>query len=105
MVKKLPIIQENQVQFLDWEDPLEKGMATHPNIFLPEEFHAERSLVGPWGRKEWDTIEQLTLSFSHVSYLFRLGNKVKEFKYLTISIKYVTTKCILFPFHFTVWLG
>ena len=22
-------MQETQVQFLDWEDPLEKGMATH----------------------------------------------------------------------------
>ena len=29
MVKRLPTIQETQVQFLDWEDPLEKEMATH----------------------------------------------------------------------------
>ena len=79
-------------------------MATHPNIFLPEEFHGQRSLAGPWGRKEWDTIARLTLSLSHVSYLYRLGNKVREFQYLTISIKYATTKCVLFPFHFTVWL-
>ena len=27
-VKRLPTIQETQVQFLGWEDPLEKGMAT-----------------------------------------------------------------------------
>ena len=26
MVKNLPVMQ---VRFLDWEDPLEKGMATH----------------------------------------------------------------------------
>ena len=25
-------MQETQVQSLDWEDPLEKGMATHSNI-------------------------------------------------------------------------
>ena len=24
--------QETQVQFLDWEDPLEEGMATHSSI-------------------------------------------------------------------------
>ena len=29
MVKNLPVIQETQVQFLDGEDPLEKGMATY----------------------------------------------------------------------------
>ena len=32
MVKNLPAMQENQVQSLGWEDPLEKGMATHFNI-------------------------------------------------------------------------
>ena len=29
MVKNLPAMQEAQVQSLGWEDPLEKGMATH----------------------------------------------------------------------------
>ena len=28
-VKSLPAMQEIQVRFLGWEDPLEKGMATH----------------------------------------------------------------------------
>ena len=32
MVKNLPAMQEIQVQSLGWEDPLEKGMATHFNI-------------------------------------------------------------------------
>ena len=31
MVKNLPVIQETQAQSLGWEDPLEKGMATHSN--------------------------------------------------------------------------
>ena len=31
-VKNLPAMQETQVQFLGWEDPLEKGMATHSSI-------------------------------------------------------------------------
>ena len=32
MVKNLPALQETWVQFLGWEDPLEKGMATHSSI-------------------------------------------------------------------------
>ena len=31
MVKNLPAM-ETRVQFLDWEDPLEKGMATYSSI-------------------------------------------------------------------------
>ena len=29
MVKDLPVMQETWVRSLGWEDPLEKGMATH----------------------------------------------------------------------------
>ena len=32
MVKNLPAMQETWVHFLDWEDPLEEGMATQPSI-------------------------------------------------------------------------
>ena len=32
MVKNLLALQETQVQPLGWEDPLEKGMATHSSI-------------------------------------------------------------------------
>ena len=32
MVKNLPAMQETQIQSLGWEDPLEKGMATHSSI-------------------------------------------------------------------------
>ena len=31
-VKNLPAMGETWVQSLDWEDPLEKGMATHSSI-------------------------------------------------------------------------
>ena len=35
-----------------------------PLVFLPEEFHGQRSLAGysPWGHKESDATELLTLS-------------------------------------------
>ena len=60
-------MQETQVQSLGWEDPLEKGMATHFSI-LSGEFHGQRSLVGysPWGRKESHMTERLTLSLSFI---------------------------------------
>ena len=33
-VKNLPTVQEPWVQFLGWEDPLEKGKATHSSILV-----------------------------------------------------------------------
>ena len=36
MVKNLPAMKETQVQSLDREDPLEKGMATHASILAWE---------------------------------------------------------------------
>ena len=58
MVKNLPVMQETWVQFLDWEDPLEEGMATHFSI-LAWRLHGQRSLAGysPWGQKESGTTE------------------------------------------------
>ena len=32
LVKKPPAVQETWVQSLGWEDPMEKGKATHSNI-------------------------------------------------------------------------
>ena len=32
MVKNLPVMPETQVRSLGWEDPLEKGVATHSSI-------------------------------------------------------------------------
>ena len=32
IVKNLPAMQETQVRFLGWEDPLEKGKATYTSI-------------------------------------------------------------------------
>ena len=36
MVKNLPAMLETQVQFLGWENPLEKRMATHSSILTWE---------------------------------------------------------------------
>ena len=32
MVKNVPVMQETWVRSLGWEDPLQKGMATHSSI-------------------------------------------------------------------------
>ena len=52
-------MQETWVQALGWEDPLEKGMATHSSILA---WRMPRTVYSPWGRKELDTSEQLSLS-------------------------------------------
>ena len=44
--------QETQVQSLDWEDPLEKEMATHIRILAGKRSWTEElSGCSPWGRK------------------------------------------------------
>ena len=59
LVKNLSAMQGTQIQSLSQEDPLQKGMATHSSILawrIP--------WTVPWGGKELDMIEQLSLSVS-----------------------------------------
>ena len=51
-VKRLPAMWETWVQSLCWEDPLEKGNATHSSIL------AWRI---PWSREESDTTERFSM--------------------------------------------
>ena len=53
-VKNLLEMWETWVQSLGWEDPLEKGMATHSSILAWRMLGTERSLAGysPWSCKE-----------------------------------------------------
>ena len=55
-----PHAEDASVQSLDWEDPLERAWLPTP-VFLPEESHGQKSLVGysPWGREESHMTEQL----------------------------------------------
>ena len=71
MVKRLPTMQETQVQSLVWEDLLEEEMATHSSI-LAWKIHGQQSLVGysRWNCKESDMTEQLhCLSFKTILFL------------------------------------
>ena len=49
-----------------------------PPVFLPGEFHGQRSLAGytPWGHKELDMTEQLTLHYYY--YLTRNARRVPQ---------------------------
>ena len=59
LVKNLPAMRETWVRSLGWEDPLEKEKATSSLVLSwPGEFHG---LYSPWGRKELDMTEQLSL--------------------------------------------
>ena len=58
-IKNLPAMWETWVQSLGWEDPLEKGMATHSSIFawrIPMD-------RGAW----WATVHVITKSWTHLS--------------------------------------
>ena len=65
MVKNLPAMQETPVWSLGQEDALEKGMAIRSSV-LAWEFHGQRTLVdySPWGCKQSDATEWLTLWLS-----------------------------------------
>ena len=54
MVKNPPAMKETWVQSLAWEDPLEKGMATHPSI-LAWRIHMDK---GAW----WATVHGVAKS-------------------------------------------
>ena len=63
-VKNLPAIQESWVH--PWVRKIPWRRAWQPTpVYLPGEFHGQRSLVGysPWGPKELDTTEQLHFTF------------------------------------------
>ena len=55
MVNNLPAMQETQVQFLGWEDPLKKEMAAHSNILVLVILWTEESggLQSMGSQKNW----------------------------------------------------
>ena len=61
-VKNLPAMWETQVLSLGRGDPLEKGMATHSSILAWRiSWTEEPGGYSPWGLKESDTTQRLTL--------------------------------------------
>ena len=67
MVKNLPVMWETWVLSLGWEDPLEKGMATHSSILawmIPMDRGAWWATVHG-AHKESDTTERLSTTYLH----------------------------------------
>ena len=75
MVKNLPVMWENWVLSLGWEDPMENEMAIHFSIL------AWRIPWSSRAHKESDTIEQLTHIVMFVNY-----NSINLKKYLLLKI-------------------
>ena len=67
MVKNPPAMRETWIQSLGWEEPLEKGMATHSSILAWRIPWTEEpgGLHSSWGCKESDTTERLSLGPSY----------------------------------------
>ena len=63
LVKNPPTMRETWVRSLSWEDPLEKGKATHSSI-LAGELQGLYSPKNPNSHKESDTTKRLSLSLS-----------------------------------------
>ena len=92
MVKHLPAIQETQVWFLGWEDPLEKEMQSTPVLFSGK-FRGRRSLVGysAWGRKESATAER---DFTSLTLNFIVPGIIFHFFFYLILPKYVSCSAV-----------
>ena len=54
LVKNPPAMSETWHQSLCWEDPLEKGKATHSSILA---WRIQARIYSPWGCKESGTAE------------------------------------------------
>ena len=71
MVKNLPAVWETQVRSLGQKIPWKRTCPPTP-VFLPGEFHGQRSLVAynPWDHKESDTTKWLTLRLAGIEKLY-----------------------------------
>ena len=58
MVKNLPAMQETWVRSLGWEDPLEKGKATHSSIL---------AWKIPWTEEPGTTVHGVAKSWTQLS--------------------------------------
>ena len=80
-------MQETWVQSLGQEDPLEKGMATHAGIFLPGEFHGQRSLVG---------YKSMGLQRVRYDLATKQQSNVTKFKFLLLTARQINKSKVKF---------
>ena len=101
MVENLPAVQETWRR--EWQPT---------PVFLPGEFHGQRRLAGysPWGPKESDTTERLTLSpyFSSASGFIVSSSVLWVFLFFSLKFSWPSRKHLqpwtFFSFLIQVWL-
>ena len=98
IVKNLPAMWETQVWSLGWKDLWRREWLPTP-VFLPGEFHGQRSLVGysPWGCKESDMTEWLTHTHSSSTFSFFLRKLHSIFLTVAAPIYMPTNNAGRFP--------
>ena len=89
MVKSLPVMQETWVRKIPWRREWLPIL-----VFLPGEFHGQRSLAGysPWGCKVLDMTERLyfTLYINNLRYaddITLMAESEEELKSLLMKVK------------------
>ena len=93
-VKHLLATQETRVQFLGWEDPLEKEMPTQSSILawrIP--WTEEPGRVSPGGCKSWTWLSDFTTTLPTCMYLAE--HPVLETIYNPVKI---VKKAVLYPY-------
>ena len=105
-------VQESWVQSLGQEDPWRREWLPPP-VFLPGEFHGQRNLAGysPWGCKESDTTQRLSLTHScNLTFfvnLFIKGSKLGKYSFFFpsyIGKNLVLPYCVFLFYEFALLL-
>ena len=83
MVKNLPVMQEMQVRFLGWEDPLEKGVVPHSRILawrIPwtEEPDRLQFMALQRAGHDWATKTTWSVQFSSVKHISTVEQPVSR---------------------------
>ena len=84
-VKSFPAMQETLVWFLGWEDPLEKGKATHSSILAWDTGTWQATVHGvPKSQTQWSNFsnKRKLLNLRHTKKLFDVDPKFKKGKLL-----------------------
>ena len=94
MLKKMPIVQETWIWALGWEDPLEKGMATHFSILLWRIPWIEEpdGLYSMWSQR----VRHYWATNTFIVYLTSLKRPIciKKFLEINVQLCFQQPKCI-----------
>ena len=99
-------MQETWVPSLSWEHPLEKEMAIHSNILAWESpWIEEPGGYSPWGLKESDMTERLTLSLNVSSNLLRIPSFTPPYSFCSVSSKWLCCDEVPFSGSLRLWVS